>query len=97
MASAWTCLLLAPSGQFSRFVQFIVFLAAGSVLVLIGFVSHYWDSNMRPGQQSTFILVCGVATLASQLGTVLHFLSDAADEEFPGGRTRTSERWRKRR
>ncbi len=96
MACAWACLFLAPSGQFSRFVQFLAFLVLGSLLVLVGFVSHYWDSNMRPGQQSMFILVCGIATLLSQVPTLLRMLSDAADEELPGGSTRTSKHWRKR-
>lgn len=97
MASAWACLFLAPSGQVSRFIQFVVYSALGSMLVLIGFLSNYWDSNMRPSQQSSFVLVCGVATVASQLGTLLRMLSGAADEEFPGGAPRANRNWRKRR
>lgn len=97
LVSAWACLLLAPPGQLSRLIQFIVFIGLGSVLALVGFMSHYWDSNMRPGQQSSFILVCGLGTVASQLGTLLRMLSAEADEEFPGGSTRANKGWRKRR
>ncbi len=97
LASAWACLFLAPSGGVSRLIQLVVFLALGALLTLVGFASNYWDSNMRPGQQSSFILVCGLGTLASQVGTVLRALSSAADEEFPGGRTKSSASWRRKR
>lgn len=95
--SAWACLLLAPPGMVSRTLQLLAFLGLGALLTLVGFVSFYWDSNMRPSQQSAFILVCGLGTLASQVGTVLRMLTDAVDDEFPGGGSRRSDDWRGRR
>ena len=67
-------------------LQIFVFLGLGAALSLLGFFSYYWDSRMLPGKQSVFILLCGVGTLASQIGNMFHALSDAADEEFPIGR-----------
>ncbi len=97
LLSAWACLLLAPSGTLSRTLQLLVFLGLGALLSLVGFVSWYWDSNMRPSQQSAFVLVCGLGTLASQIGTVLRILTDAVDDEFPGGGSRRTDDWRNRR
>jgi hypothetical protein len=96
LAAAWGCIFLAPSGSVSRLIQFLVFLALGSILVLLGFVSHYWDSHMRPGEQSVFILMCGLGTLASQIGTVYRVIADEADEAFPGGTRRKPRLGRKR-
>lgn len=95
--SAWGCLLLAPSGALGRTLQLLAFLGLGALLSLVGFVSWYWDSNMRPSQQSAFVLVCGLGTLASQVGTVLRILADAVDDDLPGaggGRPdRSRNRW----
>lgn len=96
LASAWGCVFFAPSGLFSRGVQVVVFLGLGFLLSLVGFVSFYWDSHMLPDQQSKFVLICGLGTLASQLSHVLRLLADAADEEFPGGK-RTGAETRSRR
>jgi hypothetical protein len=97
LVSAWACLLLAPSGTVSRTLQLLVFLGLGALLSLVGFFSWYWDSNMRPNQQSAFVLVCGLGTLASQIGTVLGMLTDAVDDDFPGGGGRRTDDWRNRR
>ena len=97
LLSAWACLLLAPSGTLSRTLQLLVFLGLGALLSLVGFFSWYWDSNMRPSQQSAFVLICGLGTLASQIGTVLRMLTDAVDDEFPGGGSRKADDWRNRR
>lgn len=92
---AWGCLLLAPSGTLSRTLQLLAFLGLGALLSLVGFVSWYRDSNIRPSQQSAFMLVCGLGTLASQVGTVLRILADAVDDDLPGGGRpdRSRNRW----
>ncbi len=97
LVSAWACLLLAPSGTLSRTLQLLVFLGLGALLSMVGFFSWYWDSNMRPSQQSAFVLICGLGTLASQIGTVVGMLTDAVDDEFPGGGSRKADDWRNRR
>lgn len=94
LVAAWACFFLAPSGGLSRVVQLIVFGGLGAVMCLAGGFQYYWASHMLPGQQSAFILVCGLGTLASQAGTILHaVLGNEGGTEWPEARRKG--RWRR--
>lgn len=84
LVAAWACFFFAPSGTFSRLLQLLVFGGLGLVMSLAGGFQYYWASHMLPGEQSAFILICGVGTLASQAGTILvAVLGDEGGTEWP--------------
>jgi hypothetical protein len=69
--AAWMCLFLAPRGTVSRLLQFLIFGLLGIVFTLAGVFQYWWNSGMQPSQKSAFLLICGLLTLASQLGTLV--------------------------
>ncbi len=79
MLSAWICVFRAPRSTASTLLQVLVFGALGSLFALAGGFSWWWDSGMRPGQQSAFLPICGLLTLAAVLWI---WLRSAADDEF---------------
>ena len=94
LVSAWICFFLAPAGSVSRLIQLLVFGLFGLVLALAGGFQYWWNSSMLPSEKSAFILVCGLGTLASQLGTFLQgFLGNEGGTDWPQPKSKRS--WRK--
>jgi hypothetical protein len=84
LASAWICFFFAPAGGVSRLIQLLVFGLLGTVLALAGGFQYWWNSSMLPSQKSAFILICGLGTLASQLGSFLQgVLGDEGGTDWP--------------
>jgi hypothetical protein len=93
LLAAWLCFFLAPSGGFSRVLQLLVFGGLGVLFTLAGGFQYWWNSSMMPSEKSAFMLVCGIGTLASQVGTVLMAVF-ASETGSDWSEPRPGRRWR---
>ena len=62
-----------------RLVLFVCALLLGILFTLFGGFSYWWDSSMQPSKKSAVVFVCGLLTLASQLGVFLRGLASEFD------------------
>jgi hypothetical protein len=94
LVCAWACLFMMPTGTTSRVTQLMVFGLLGAVLTLAGGFQYWWSSGMLPSQKSSFILLCGLGTLASQAGSLLRgLLGGEGGMDWPQSKPRRP--WRK--